>query len=197
MTEVELKARVDDRDLLIKKLNGWAKYCGSVSRDDNYWGMEGTKHKKIRIRREKYGDGKSSILLTYKRKEKREDGGTIIEVNDERECEITDALPLETFLQDNGFTIMVQKHKDVMDWTVPVESDEVIPEGLSATFELCNVPPLGDFLEIEILSPTEDTALVTKLKEKLESFLVKTGIPKEKIEPRYYSDLLAEAKKEK
>lgn len=191
MTEVELKARVDDRDALIKNLNGWAEYRGFVSRDDNYWGMEGTLHKKIRIRREKYDDGKETVLLTYKRKEQRTENGTVIEVNDERECEITDALPLETFLKDNGFSIMVQKHKDVMDWTVGVEGSASVPDGLTATFELCHVPPLGDFLEIEILSPSDDPALVSSLKARLERYLQKCGIPKERIEPRYYSELLA------
>ncbi|MBQ5384876.1 MAG: hypothetical protein IIU46_10570, partial [Treponema sp.] len=136
-------------------------------------------------------DGKPlRTLLTYKRKELREQNKTVIEVNDEKECEISDPAVLETFLQDAGFSVVLKKHKEVMDWTFPVESGNGIPEGLSVTFELCAVPPLGDFLEIEILSPTDEPDLVARLREKIECYLEKTGIPKEKIEPRYYSELL-------
>ena len=194
MTEVELKAHVDDREGLKKKLDAFAHFEHSVSRDDRYWGMEGVKHKKIRVRHEKYDDGRQSVLLTYKKKEKRLENGVPIEVNDERECEMTDSLPLESFLEDHGFNILVKKHKDVMDWTKEVPSHGVIPSGLFATFELCTVPPLGDFLEIEVLSPSDDDKLVAQLRELLEQYLRDLGIPKEKIEGRYYSDMLKDVK---
>ncbi len=190
MTEVELKAHVDDRDMLIKNLDSWAEYQGSVIRDDNYWGLRDRKIRSIRVRRES-SDGKPlRTLLTYKRKELREQNKTVIEVNDEKECEISDPAVIETFLQDAGFSVVLKKHKEVMDWTFPVESGNGIPEGLGVTFELCAVPPLGDFLEIEILSPTDEPDLIARLREKIEIYLEKTGIPKEKIEPRYYSELL-------
>lgn len=190
MTEVELKAHVDDRDALIKNLDSWAEYQGSVIRDDNYWGLTDRKIRSIRVRRESVDGKPLRTLLTYKRKELREQNKTVIEVNDEKECEISDPLVIETFLQDAGFSVVLKKHKEVMDWTFPVESGNGIPEGLCVTFELCAVPPLGDFLEIEILSPTDEPDLIARLREKIEIYLEKTGIPKEKIEPRYYSELL-------
>ena len=190
MTEVELKAWVCDRDALIKNLDSWAEYQGSVTRDDNYWGFTDKRCRSIRVRRESLDGKPLRTLLTYKRKELREQNKTVIEVNDEKECEISDPLVIETFLQDAGFSVVLKKHKEVMDWTLPVESGNGIPEGLCVTFELCAVPPLGDFLEIEILSPTDEPHLVARLREKIECYLEKTGIPKEKIEPRYYSELL-------
>ena len=189
MTEVELKAWVSDRDSLIKNLDSWAKYAGSVIRDDNYWGLTDRKIRSIRVRRETFDGENKRTLITYKRKELRKKEGTIIEVNDERECTVSDPLPIESFLEDAGFSVILKKHKDVMDWTVDV-SGENLPEGLFATLELCRVPPLGDFLEIEILSPTDEPTVIEKLRGMLELYLEKAGIPKEKIEPRYYSELL-------
>ena len=190
MFEVELKAHVDNRKALIDKINTFAKYSGYVKRDDYYWG-KGTV--KIRIRKQTNLDNSENtshdkadncILLTYKRKELRPDSnGNSIEVNDEKETVIDDAVPLESFLQDAGFTITLNKVKEVMDW----EYD-------GATLELCNVKGLGDFLEIEIMSPSDDKKCIAKLRNKLLTILDKTCIDRSRIEDRYYSEMLDELK---
>lgn len=195
MTEIELKAHVKDRNALVATLNTIATYAGSVTRDDTYYKKDGIS---IRIRREtrsvrseksKTGTPSVTYLLTYKRKELRTSGeGTTIEVNDERECEISDPQPISSFLTDTGYTISLLKHKEVMDWTTPLPDSE-----LEATLELCAVPPLGDFLEIEILSPQNDRETVERHHRTLESLLDRTGIPRTDIERRYYSELLKEA----
>ena len=60
------------------------------------------------------------------------------------------------------------------------------------TFELCNVPPLGDFLEIEILVKDTNEETIKPLQDKLLELLDMTGIGRDKIEKRYYSDMLRE-----
>lgn len=190
MTEIELKAHVDDRNALIELLNKKAVYKGRVCRDDEYYGKSANDKHKIRIRRETT-DTEQTYLVTYKRKELRTDqNGTTIEVNDENECSVSSPDALTTFLLDTGYNVQLKKHKDVMDWELEVPTSEGTAQKLTATFELCAVPPLGDFLEIEILSPCSDPESVAKVHTKLEELLSMTGIPKERIETRYYSEML-------
>lgn len=202
MTEIEIKAHVEDRAALEQKLNTFAKYEGSVTRDDTYYKKDGIS---IRIRKEtkEVTEQKSDYLLTYKRKEQRTDStGTTIEVNDEKECEISTPEPLVAFLEDTGYTISLKKHKEVKDWCLDLP-DVLKKHSLQstksfsykATFELCKVPPLGDFLEIEILSPTSEENIVNALHKELEELLQKAGIPKSKVEKKYYSELMANLKK--
>lgn len=194
MTEIELKAHVDDRNALIQKLTSFATYKGAVTRDDTYYTRSKEKGSiKIRIRRETRTVESNAIettwLVTYKRKEMRTDNttGTSIEVNDEKESEISSPEALVAFLIDTGYFVDLQKHKEVQDWSFPLSTAH---DHLTATFELCTVPPLGDFLEIEVLSPLSDEKTVASIHQELESLLEKSGIPKDRIENRYYSELL-------
>ena len=195
MTEVELKARVDDRASLSRRLDSFAKRGQHVIRNDEYWGKTADDSNKIRIRREAFlaQDGstyKTDILVTYKRKSRIKGAdGVEAEANDEKECTVSDAAALEAFLSDTGYSVQLKKHKDVEDWLldIPVECGG---GRLQATLELCAVEKLGDFLEIEILSPTDDGAILSALHGELEEILEKAGIPREKIENRYYSEML-------
>lgn len=196
MTEVELKARVDDRAALAGRLDGFAKRGQHVIRDDEYWGKTADDKNKIRIRRERFiaADGstaKTDILVTYKRKSRIKGAdGVEAEANDEKECLVSDAEALEAFLSDTGYSVQLKKHKDVEDWIAQIPAEDGVTDNLQATLELCAVEQLGDFLEIEILSPTDDEAVLSALHGELEKLLAKTGIPREKIENRYYSELL-------
>lgn len=201
MFEVELKAHVDNRNSVINSLNSFAKFCGTIQKDDVYWEHQKKHHFhhkkhndiKVRIRHETIVDSgadssipREDILLTYKQKEIRtgKDGASI-EVNNEKECTLSSAEPIESFLADAGFAPSLRKHKTVLDWKFD-----------DALFELCTVPPLGDFLEIEILSPSDDSHAINLLRKKLEQLLKKAGITIDKIEKRYYSEMLAEASKQ-
>jgi len=193
MYEIELKAHVEDRQATIEKINAFAVYCGEVHKSDTYYRLiaDGKKistriRKETRIPGDNRETGDTLTLLTYKRKEKRMDAnGTATEVNDEKECTISDASPLEALLADIGFEVSIKKEKQVMGWTYN-----------DAHLELCTVPPLGDFLEIEILSPDNDAKTVQSCQQELQNLLEKAGISKDKIEERYYSDMLREAQKE-
>lgn len=197
MMEIELKAHVDDRKTLTETLDKIATYQGCLVRDDCYWGMNGKKSKKIRIRRESGwpSDARATeprIIVTYKYKELRTDeNGCSIEVNDEKECSVSSAIPLECFLRDNGFEILQKKHKEVMEWTMTLDDGDG-SDKISVNLELCTVPPLGDFLEIEILAKDPDENQISIYHAKLGEILDMTGIPRDKIEKRYYNDMLKE-----
>lgn len=214
MYEVELKAHVADRNSVISNLNSFASFCGTIQKDDVYWEQQKKHHfshkkkapaVKVRIRRETITDAepdglapgidsgtaqsqhpasREDILFTYKQKEIRTgEDGTPIEVNNEKECILSSAEPVESFLADAGFAPALRKHKTVLDWKYD-----------GALFELCTVPPLGDFLEIEIMSPSDEPHSVNLLRNKLEQFLFKAGISSDQIEKKYYSELLAEVR---
>ena len=187
MTEIELKAHVDEPEKLRERLNKIAKFSLQVVRDDTYYGNGKVS---IRIRKENVKSAnKTSLLFTYKRKEKRIQNGTVVEVNDEHECILSESEPLEAFLKDAGFEVTLTKHKEVEDWCF-INAVSVNGKVLSATYELCLVPPLGYFLEIEILSPFSDEDSLLAVRKALESLLEKAGISKDKIENRYYKEML-------
>lgn len=185
MYETELKARVRDREKVVLKLNSFAEYCGAVQKSDAYYGLPSDEKKRLRIRKTTFG-GKESVVLTYKKKELKCSDGRNIEFNDEKECVLSSAEPLETFLNDAGFKIVLTKEKSVESWKFE-----------DALFELCAVPPLGDFLEIEILLSSFDEGLVRKTQKKLLLLLSKCGIEESCIEEKYYSELLEEHQNKK
>ena len=182
MFEVELKAHVDDRAHVIETLNSFAQYDDTVEKSDVYWGkMAGERKIQARIRTEKSARGKK-IFFTYKQKELRVgEDGIQIEVNDEKECELLDSAPVEAFFSDLGLRVFLEKRKSVVGWHFE-----------DAHIELCTVPPLGDFLEIEILSGFNDETAVSAGREKILSLFARCGIGEEKIENRYYSEMLRE-----
>ena len=195
MTEIELKARVEDRAALARVLSGFARYGGRVVRDDEYFAPAKGDKRTLRIRTERRSPGTAQesacCLLTYKRKTLRTDASGIgTEVNDEYECTVSSPDTLTAWLSDLGFACVLRKHKDVEDWTLELPAGKVLPVPLTATFELCSVPPLGDFLEIEILSPAQDNASVEKVRAALADLLARAGIPGDCIENRSYRELL-------
>ncbi len=186
MNEIELKARVVDKAKVEEKLNSFAKFERSVTRDDRYYIGPSGKGKKIRIRKETENET-VTWLLTYKKKENRRGpDGTTSEVNEELETAMEDPTPLVQYLEDSGYTVALRKHKDVLDW---------VHDG--ATLELCNIPPLGWFLEIEILSEKNDEETVQAAQKKLKELLLKSGLSEKDIEEKYYSELLKECNENK
>lgn len=191
MYEIEIKAHVLNRTELIKTLQSFADYAGAVERFDTYYGKE-IHGKKVQVRIRKQSsftpselpdapqtEQQNQVIFTYKRKEVRTDGKHSLEVNDEQECLLTDAVPFETFLADTGFEQILTKHKTVIDWHYN-----------GVTLELCTIEKLGDFLELEIMSETNDEKQVQQTNEKLLKILNRCGISEDQIEKRYYSEML-------
>ena len=201
MYEIELKAHVKDRKSLAEKLKVFAKFLRHIKRSDEYYHLPaensefakkdaaGKSYISVRLRTETsfFRQEECKTFFTYKRKELRTGAdGTMSEVNDEKECILSDGNALKAAFEDAGFTLAQKKQKDVEEYEMHT------PFG-KAAIELCSVPPLGDFLEIEILSSSNDDLHVKSVQKELMRILDKAEIPPEQIEKRYYSELLAEA----
>lgn len=194
--EIELKAHVYNRDEVIKKMNcSGAEYLGHTEKSDVYYrfsvpgiSSEGDGYITARIRKEiLQKDGTESALnyFTYKRKKlvKGADGKEI-EVNEENEFTFEgSANPMEVFFGDLGACISLKKEKKVEQWMFDID-------GEAAHVELCTVPTLGDFLEIEIIKNENDEVTVNRCKKIEEKIFAMCNIPLEQIESRPYRELL-------
>ena len=196
MYEIELKAWVDDIPATENKINEFAKYIGLTEKHDTYWRKKNTEIG-IRIRQE---TGKP-IIATWKQKNLRQNE---FEVNTEREFIIgstdfaKDTIPnkknetslksalsnFEDFLKTSNFEISLQKYKSTKTWHHKTEEFDLI------TIEISYVEFLGHFIEIEILSEKNDDETISMAQKELHKTLQKCGISKEKIETRFYWQLL-------
>jgi len=190
MFEIEIKAWARNRQNVIYKLNSFAEYICSMHKEDTYYKFPVGKEEKyigFRIRKEKIRkNGVETVenLFTYKKKENRiSENGSSIEVNSENEFSFSDTAPLELFAADLGGEIYLKKTKITECWHLETECG-------MANIELCTVPPLGDFLEIEIVTDREDPVWVSRIRKIEEDIFLKAGIPLSDEEPRYYSELL-------
>lgn len=193
MYEIELKAHVYNREKTISHLESLAEFDSKIIKNDTYYSLKTQKlinnkdHISIRIRKETIknsGTNKSETLITYKKKEIRtNEFGTSIEVNEENECTVSDSSPVEKFLIDAGAVIQLKKEKITLRYTLQTDYGQ-------ANLELCTVPPLGDFLEIEILSDNNDNQTVEKIQNEIKNLIQKCGISLDCIEPKYYSEML-------
>ena len=211
MYEIELKAHVEDRRAVARTLDSFAEYIGALTKRDTYYRLplacvpadterspskrtdakvrsenaEKKTHIGCRIRKTVYEKtGEPKITFTYKRKELRKDAdGIAIEVNDEKECTLSETDAIESFIKDAGGRISHVKEKIIKEWYVETEAGK-------AHIELCTVPPLGDFLEIEVLA--KDDTHTKNVKRAIMSIFKNCGIDESAIESRYYSDMLDE-----
>lgn len=196
--EIELKAHVYNRDEVISILNSLddCKYEGHREKSDTYYKFplssnkseDGKNHISARIRKERFtlaDVDNTQYLFTYKKKERIVDSnGTEIEVNDENEMAFSQSPDaLEVFFKDLGGTVSLKKEKSVEGWIAKID-------GEYAHIELCTVPPLGDFLEIEIIKDENDAQTVDRCKKIEEKIFTLCKIPLNQIESRYYKDLL-------
>jgi adenylate cyclase class 2 len=189
VTEIELKARVQNSEDLKLLLCEKAEFLYAFEKQDSYW--EPTEASDLppsglRIRREKrtFQDGKveSLTLVTFKTKEVR-DG---IEINDEREFSVKPEPLFEEFLRRLRLRPGVSKKK--RGWAF-------IRKGINA--ELMEVSGLGWFLELEIIAEGVQAGgsreeNFTEGKKRLLDFLSGLGIAEEAIESRYYTQMLKE-----
>jgi adenylate cyclase class 2 len=189
--EIELKAHVDDPGPVREKLDALARYEGEFLKDDIYWrygicgklkspenGRESPPFS-IRIRKESGRDAggrsRNAVIVTYKSKETR-DG---IEVNREQEFSVSGAEPFEELLSRLGFRPAISKRKSGFSWDY---------DGISA--ELAEVAGLGWFAELEILAGDDNPETVRTASRRLLELLAKLGIGEDRIEPRYYTEML-------
>lgn len=185
--EIELKAWVDEREAVERRIGEIARFTADFEKQDVYWFQvsqqasgDGVPLSGVRIRREtargREQAPKSLTLVTYKTKELR--GG--IEVNDEKEFSVSHADAFEELLRRLGFKPGIAKNKRGRSWKYG---------GL--TVELSDVERLGCFIELEIMAGDDRPETIEAAKNSLYDFLTRAGVSKERIEPRYYNEMLA------
>ncbi|MDR1238739.1 MAG: CYTH domain-containing protein [Treponema sp.] len=192
--EIELKTRIDEPEAMKKRLEALGSYAGAYEKADAYWfpagnGAEspasGLPPSGLRVRREtltqKGGEVSACTRITYKSRKLREG----VEMNDEREFEVSDAGVFEDLLRRLGLEPGIEKHKRGQGWRCGEGAGPVLAE-------LSEVRGLGWFLELEILAPPGDERALTEGRERLFSLLDTLKIPRSRIESRPYTEMLRE-----
>ena len=189
VTEIELKARVSDRETLLSLLFKKAEYRGAFVKDDTYWYPScptDLPPTGLRIRIEDYSHADRteslSTLVTFKNKTITQG----IEINDEREFRIyaqasSRAGAFEELIRLLG---LKQKHaKKKRGWDFSCEG---------ITVELTEVEGLGWFIEMEILTNNNSEETLADGKKRLLAMLSSFGVKSEAIESKSYTEMLAE-----
>lgn len=176
MYEIELKAHLEHPEETEKAVQKFAHFAGETDKMDTYW-----KHAisgiQFRIRTE---TGRQDCV-TYKHKEVRENN---FECNIENEFFIDNRLAFEKLMQDSGYEIAYTKRKTTKTYKIPQRDN--------LTIEISFLEHLGFFIEIEILSETNNQETVQKFHAELISILEQCSVSQSAIETRYYSEMLKE-----
>jgi len=186
--EVEIKAHVREPLLAQAELDkryGRGKF---FYKSDSYFALEPDgKHDALAFRLRSVSDDSSPSgseeachLVTAKRKSVR-DG---IEVNEEIEFSVCDPLAFSAFCAMLGYAVSVEKSKIGHVW-------EVLPH---LRVELAEVKGLGHFIEIEEIV-TEESA-IPEARRHVRDLLVSLGFDERDVEPRYYTEMLADTRQE-
>jgi adenylate cyclase class 2 len=102
-----------------------------------------------------------------------------MEINDEREFSVSDAAAFEELLRRLGLQKGIEKNKRGWAWNCA-----------GITVDLTEVAGLGWFVELEILTDDDTGGTVTAARTRLLALLRKIGVKKDRIEPRYYTEML-------
>ncbi|MDZ7793790.1 MAG: class IV adenylate cyclase [Spirochaetia bacterium] len=170
--EVEIKAWVQEVDHLREKILAIAEFQNSYEKRDTYFSWPQQEKPLFRIRREA-----GTNTVNYKQKERAEG----IEVNREHEFQVDDAEAFINFCEYLEYEVYIEKHKQGQLYAFE-----------NVGIELSFVEGLGWFIEIEIL--VNHQSEVSPAREKLREVLQALSVPNDKIEPRYYYELLEEKK---
>ncbi len=174
MTEVELKAWIDDPAAVRARVASFAAFVRDFDKSDEYWhGPEWRLHrgqKGFRVR----SDAGASIV-TFKRK--RAEAG--IEINDEREFEVTDATAFSELALRIGCEPFFKKRKKGTAWAVD-----------GATIEITELVGLGHFVEIERMIEDDSPERIATAQGLVRTLLSRCGIPESSIEARSYSEMI-------
>ena len=174
MTEVELKAHVEDTAAVERRVASFATFLHRVDKRDSYWHSPGWKSHRgsrgFRVRSEGTG-----LMVTFKIKH-IEDG---MEVNNEREFGITDAQAFQEFVERLGCEPYYQKRKIGVAYRYD-----------NMTLEILEVEGAGAFLEIERLLESDDPEAISRAREDVRAALALAGVSESAIETRTYSQMI-------
>ncbi|HUW42532.1 MAG TPA: CYTH domain-containing protein [Rectinemataceae bacterium] len=205
MIEVELKARLGDREAVQARVAAFARYSGPVDKFDSYWHEPDWRRargaKGFRVR-----DEGGSSVVTFKTK--RVEAG--VEVNLEREFGVGDPDIFVEFCRRLGCEPFYTKRKRGSRYVYDPPAASAAATGprpgaqsgesaaaysRPATIEIIEVEGLGDFIEIEILLENEEPAALAAAQAELRGLLERAGVSASEIESRFYSELLMAAGK--
>lgn len=175
--EIELKARVNEPEKTKKLLESLYGEAENILKDDIYYIYRniGTEHgQPVRLRSE---NNKNVVTL----KQKSVANG--VEINDELEFEVDNPENFLKYMQLTGAEQWLTKKK--RGWKFDSDTDAG-----QAVIELCEVIGLGWFLEIEIVIESPEQDQIEKAMNTIHKILEAAEISSDKIEPRYYSEML-------
>lgn len=194
MHEIEIKAHIQDIDDMQERLSRIADFSYHTVKDDTYWTCG---EKTLRIRHE-YSASTKKVLVTHKRKHYT----GMIETNKELEFElIASTVPVFTaILESLGMTLTAKKYKDTKVYIPHADlfPARILEDILSMSAELSTIPPIGNFLEIEILYQDEGTDAALRQKHTdnarsiFDTLLAALHIPQQALEMRPYHQLMKE-----
>ncbi|HAK44404.1 MAG TPA: class IV adenylate cyclase [Spirochaeta sp.] len=176
--EIELKAWVEQPEIVRTKLESLYGRPQPLEKDDIYyiyrhntlpeWGQP------VRLRTE---NGINVVTL----KQKSVSNG--IECNNELEFEVDKPENFIKYMQLTGADAWLTKKKRGWKFAADVNGHE-------AVIELCEVLTLGWFLEIEIVLSTDNNDRIAESKAQIMKILNSAGVSEDRIESRFYSELL-------
>ena len=171
--EIEIKAWVDDTVVVEESLRSLYGDPLPVHKEDIYYTADDRfpQLNTVRLRR-------SGGKWIFNYKDKFIEDAT--EINREHETLVESFEVMDEFLQRVGFHYYLQKKKRGLLFS---------SGGLN--IELVGVEGLGTFLEVEKVLP-EIEADVESVRSELLAVLDRAGVPRGRIEARYYSDMLLE-----
>lgn len=182
MIEVELKARVADPAAVEARVASFARLVGDFEKLDAYWhGPDWRLQRGAKGFRLRAEGGTTTVTF----KSKRCEGG--MEINREREFEVSEPGAFVEFIERLGCEPFYRKRK--------VGRRYELDRGAGLTpiaIELVEVEGLGRFIEIEALLEDEEPAALALAQGEIRGALSRAGLGAEDLEPRYYSELLAE-----
>jgi adenylate cyclase class 2 len=187
--EIELKAHVDDWQALLARIRETSGISAESYQEkrDVYFARKGSLDRPmLRSRLELSGPDKEhltgSVLLTCK--DKMEKDG--IEVNHEIEFSApgSDFAQTIVFFKALGYEVWLEKEKIGYSFMLDKYHDTL-------HVELIEVPPLGWFLEMEFCLPDGiDKSQAESYRSYLMQALALFGIPADRLEDRYYMQML-------
>lgn len=177
--EIELKAWVEDRTAIRERLQMTGRHLGTYDKHDEYWRPSNLEADAlgsgVRLRKT---SSDPEAIVNFKRKEVR-DG---MEVNDEREFKVSDAVAFAELLSRIGLRPWIRKRKSGEAWDL---------DGITA--ELSSIEGLGMFIELEILAEDDRPDTVVEARRRLLEAIDRLGVDRSRIEPRYYTEMLMDA----
>lgn len=174
MYEIEMKASIEEPDVIRRRLQSRSEFGGQFYKSDLYFSS--ASGVTFRLRREE-SSGRSEALYRVTVKEKQLAEGC--EVNREVEFDVSNTEAFRQFALMTGAVELIRKVK---------RGELFLLDGVN--LELCEIEGLGWFLEMEMLTESEESSVHDQCRLKLQQLLSLFAIDADQVVTEYYIDLL-------